>query len=192
MNEFVDLLGAKRSPLHISLQNAKDILRRGLIYFLNDKAQWVQGYDEIANWLMDNNNKGLLLYGSNGRGKSLMVRQIIPTIMQFYFKPYKTFSCRGIELYTLCNKSQEYYEMISSRVTFIDDFGVEDITNHYGVKYDVFSDVVDLAEIDKRILVLSTNLTPDEIERRYGKRTIDRLHALTTPICFVGESLRGK
>ena len=80
--------------------------------------------------------------------------------------------------------------MLCAQVIFIDDFGTESITSVYGEKRDIFSDIVDLAEQEKKLLVVSTNLTQDEIKERYGVRTLDRLHAITKGICLTGESMR--
>ena len=43
---------------------------------------------------------------------------------------------------------------------------------------------------EKRLLILTTNLTPKEINERYGLRTLDRLKAIVRAIKFHGDSLR--
>lgn len=192
VNEFETKLGTKRLPMHIELETAKEIITRGLKYYVGDKAQWLKEYDGVANWLQDNNRNGLLLYGSNGRGKSLLCRDIIPTIISYYYPRVKLYNTRAADLHFAKPNSDDYYIMRSADVIFIDDFGVENITNSYGEKRDMFSDVTDIVEHMSKLLVCSTNLTPKEIEERYGLRTLDRLHAITKPICFIGESLRGK
>lgn len=190
MDEFKELLGAKKQYLSVNLEESKEILCRGLRYFIDDDAKWLQGYDEIAKWLQDNDYKGLLLYGANGRGKSVMCYNILPTVFQYYLKQVKIFKCRANNLHLIQSGRTDYYSMLCAQVIFIDDFGTESITSVYGEKRDVFSDIVDIAEQDKKLLVLSTNLTPDEIRDRYGIRTLDRLRAITRAICLNGESMR--
>ena len=190
MDEFKELLGAKKQYLSINLEKSKEILCRGLRYFIGDDAKWLQGYDEIAKWLQDNDYKGLLLYGANGRGKSIMCYNILPTVFQYYLKQVKTFKCRANNLHMIQSSRTDYYSMLCAQVIFIYDFGTESITSVYGEKRDVFSDIVDIAEQEKKLLVLSTNLTPDEIRDRYGIRTLDRLRAITRAICLNGESMR--
>lgn len=190
MDEFKELLGAKKRPLSINLETSKEMLCRGLRYFIGDDAKWLQGYDEIAEWLQDNKGKGLLLYGSNGRGKSIMCYNIIPTLFAYYYKQTKIFKCRANNLCIIQSDNPDYYSMLCAQVVFVDDFGTESITSVYGEKHDVFSDLVDIAEQDKKLLVLSTNLTTDEITERYGIRTLDRLRAITRGICLKGESMR--
>ena len=191
MNEFQELLGKREEPLKVTFTAPKEMLCRGLRYFVGDNAKWVQGYDEIAEWMQDNKGKGLMLYGSNGRGKSMMAYRIIPTLFQYYYNNVKTYRCRAINLRNLESNQSDYYSMKLAKVIFIDDFGSESITSVYGEKRDVFSDIVDEAEHGNRLLVLSTNLTQDEIKARYGIRTLDRLHAITRAICLTGNSLRG-
>lgn len=190
MDEFKNILGARKDYLSLELDNTKEMLCRGLRYFIGESAKWLQGYDEIAAWLEDNNGKGLLLYGANGRGKSLMCYNIIPTLIAYHCKQVKTFKCRANNLHLIQSDKTDYYSMLCAQVIFIDDFGTESITSVYGEKRDVFSDVVDIAEQEKKLLVLSTNLTPDEIRDRYGIRTLDRLRAITRAICLNGESMR--
>lgn len=191
-NEFLELLGSKREPMHLCLENTKEIMCRGLRYFVGDDAKWLQGYDDISEWLHDNQGKGLLLYGANGRGKSVMCFCIIPTIIAFYYKNIKQYKCRASNLRALHPDNSEYYSMFCADAWFIDDFGTETLTSVYGEKRDVFSDVVDIAEQDKKLLVLSTNLTPKEIQQRYGLRTLDRLQSITRAICLSGDSMRNK
>lgn len=191
MDEFKTILGEKKEPLHITIHSAKEAMCRGLRYFLGDDAKWLQGYDEIATWLSDNQCRGLLLYGANGRGKTIMCYKIIPTLIEYYHKEVSTIKLSASSLhYFASDERNKTYDFLLARVVFIDDFGVESITSNYGMKRDVFSELVDEAEKQQKILVLTTNLTPDEIKQRYGLRTLDRLQAITRAICLNGESMR--
>lgn len=192
-DEFRDVLGARREPLHVALgtmEEVRGMMWRGLRYFVGDDAQWVDGYDTVAAWLVDNRRRGLYLYGSNGRGKSLLAYNIIPTLLRYYCPQVNTFRCRAANLRALHPERNEYYAMMRADVLCVDDFGTEAMTTMYGERRDIMSDLVDMAEQDARLLVLSTNLSPDEVLKRYGRRTVDRLQTLTTPIRFVGESMR--
>ena len=42
-----------------------------------------------------------------------------------------------------------------------------------------------------KLLILTTNLSIDELREKYGERTVDRLRAITKTVLFTGESLRG-
>lgn len=190
MDEFKELLGVKKEPLLIRFEAAREMLCRGLRYFVGEEAKWLPGYDDVAEWLSDNNRRGLLLYGANGRGKTLLCYKIIPTLMAYHYKAVMTFSCRGNALRNVTQGGEDYLNMMRSSVVFIDDFGTENLTSVYGERRDVFSEVVDWAEQECKILVLTSNLTPAEIQARYGLRTLDRLQAITRAICLTGESMR--
>ena len=51
----------KKEITNINLENAKDVLKRGLKFFVGEDAQWVQEYDDVADWLTDNKHKGLFM-----------------------------------------------------------------------------------------------------------------------------------
>jgi DNA replication protein DnaC len=74
----------------------------------------------------------------------------------------------------------------------IDDVGVESEQVNYGTRRLLFNEIIDEAEHNKNVLILTTNLNIEELEAKYGARTIDRLRAITTPVIFKGESLRGR
>ena len=74
--------------------------------------------------------------------------------------------------------------------TMIDDVGTELPYSLFGMKRESFSEIVDHAEKIGQLLIITTNLSVEKIVERYGKRTLDRLKAITTPVIFSGESLR--
>lgn len=190
MNEFVLTENVKKIE-HITLQDAKAVLERGLKYFIGDNYQWLPEYDKVVDWLTDNDNRGLLVFGSNGRGKSVICTKIIPVIFKFYLKlEYFYFDASDL---SACNKNDiDHYNIhYSNSPIIIDDIGVESITGNYGEKIDLVSEIIDRCEKRSRLIILTTNLTPTEITERYGLRTFDRLRGLTRSIKFNGESLRG-
>ncbi len=48
---------------------------------LGVRLEWLPEYDAVAGWLSDNGGKGLLLQGNIGRGKSLLLKYILPLIL---------------------------------------------------------------------------------------------------------------
>ena len=181
----------KKKILPIHLENAKDVLKRGLHYFLGEEAKWQPEYDEVADWLEDNKCMGLLCVGDCGRGKTLLCQKIMPTIFKCYLD-------NELLVYDANDINDAYKDEVkktdlinSRKFLMIDDFGLENEAVIYGEHKIVFNDIVDKAEKLGRLLILTTNLMPDEIESKYGRRTIDRLKAITKPVIFKGESLRG-
>ena len=75
-------------------------------------------------------------------------------------------------------------------IIYVDDIGTENLSVKYGEKRLAFAELADEAEKKGKLLILTTNLTIDELREKYGERTIDRLRAITKTVLFSGESLR--
>lgn len=190
MEDYENIFKGKVEPLLLQFADAKNLLMAGLRHFIGDDAQWLQGYDDIAQWMADNQRKGLLLSGTNGRGKSVICRDILPMLVEHFYRSVRIFISRGCELRSVVNDHDWYMKLLCARVVFIDDFGTETLASIYGEKHDVFSEIVDLAEQERQILIATTNMGYDEIGERYGVRTLDRLKSLTRAYSLYGDSMR--
>lgn len=167
-----------------SISDSKDLLNRGLEYFIGPSYQWLPEYDNIAKWLSNNYGKGLLCMGNCGRGKTLICQRVLPAIFESYLKiPY--FIYESFELGHKIDDIRSFGKNI-----IIDDVGLEHETVIYGEKHNSFNEVVDIAEKRGILLVLTTNLTPEELVEKYGDRTLDRLRSLVKTVVFKGNSLR--
>ena len=69
----------------------------------------------------------------------------------------------------------------------IDDLGTEKDAK----SRDVFERLADQMEKRDRFLIVTTNLSGEDIRRIYGDRVFDRLKGNTTSITFKGDSMRG-
>lgn len=169
--------------VRISVQNAGSILMNGIRWAAGEDARWLPEYDKVASWLAYNDGRGLLMYGNCGRGKTLIGRRILPIILNHF--------CRKIvRCYTAQEMNRHPDEALANHITYLDDIGTEDVCNIYGTKRLVFPEIVDAAERDGKLLIISTNLTLKQLEEKYGIRTKDRLRAITVQVPFKGESLR--
>lgn len=168
--------------VNIAIPDAKDVLWRGLNYF-TEKAEWLSEYDEVVSWLSGNNGRGLLCYGNCGRGKSLICWKIIPLILNHYCR--KIVSC-----YDAQQMNADINAVKAKHIIYIDDVGTENMSVKYGEKRLAFCEIVDEAEKKGKLLIITTNLSLDEISQKYGERTMDRLVAITARVKFKGESLR--
>ena len=175
--------GKKTVPL-VEVTDAREKLKEGMMYYLGGVPQWAKAYDAVAEWLSCNGRKGLLAVGSKGRGKSLVCRDVIPEILR-----EEGLECLCVSSYEM---SRDVKALFSAKVLVIDDVGTEDVASFYGERHDLFKEVVDHAERNAVLLILTTNLTSDELMERYGERIIDRLYSIVKPVVFKGESLRGK
>lgn len=178
-------LGFSPNPdlVYISILEAKKVLWRGLQHFTGDSAQWQPEYDKVAEWLSGNNGRGLLCLGNCGRGKTLICGKIIPVLITYYYR-------RIVNLYDAQQMNTMIDEVKKKHIVYVDDIGTESMSVKYGEKRMTFPELVDEAEKRGKLLMITTNLDIDDLTVKYGERTIDRLRAITTPITFVGESMR--
>ena len=80
--------------------------------------------------------------------------------------------------------------VMSKHLICVDDIGTEGESMLYGNRRMVVAELADAAEREGKMLLLTTNMSVDELRQKYGERTIDRLRVITKPIVFMGESLR--
>ena len=188
--ESFGFIGNRKTIDHIALKDAKDILTRGLKHFLGDNCEWLPEYDEVADWLTDNKCRGLLVFGSNGRGKTVICTKVLPLIFKHYLKK-EIYMVDATDLNAYYrNQSDNFYITTADVPIIIDDIGVESIVSEYGDKKDLVSEIIDRSEKRNRLLIMTTNLTPTEIEERYGLRTLDRLKSIVRAIKCHGDSMR--
>lgn len=178
-------LGFSPNPdlVYIAIPEAKANLWHGLRHFMGDSAQWQPEYDKVAEWLSGNNGRGLLCLGNCGRGKTLICEKIIPVLITHCHN-------RIVNLYDAQQMNAKIDEIKKWHIIYVDDIGTEGISVRFGERRMTFPELVDEAEKRGKLLMITTNLSIDELKEKYGERTIDRLRAITTPITFVGESMR--
>ena len=175
---------AEPDKVYIKIQNAENLLKRGLDYFTSKQTIWSeQNYRPIVDWMSDNKGRGLLLAGECGLGKTLIGMRILPHILNA--------TCRKI---VACYKAQDLNtkpdEVLSKHIVYIDDIGTESISNIYGNKRIPFAELCDLAEQKGKLLIISTNYDVIHLAEKYGERTVDRLKAITKYVSLTGQSLR--
>lgn len=78
--------------LLIHLPNAKEILDAGLQHFLGSSYKWLPEYDNVADWLTDNNGQGLFCMGNCGRGKTTIACKYFPAFCNTIFTKYVPFA----------------------------------------------------------------------------------------------------
>lgn len=180
----------KGEPERIHIQMTGDV-RTGLqkAFMQGGCDKWLREYEELAEWLKDNKGKGLLMYGNCGRGKTVFGGHILPATIYNYFRN-KT----GIGKYLTCVSYRDLNEKLATlkncKLLYIDDLGQEEFAKIYGNTIHAFADLVDNAEKKGNLLIISTNLSLDQLHEKYGDRVISRLKALTKTVLFNGEDLR--
>ena len=172
--------------ISISIDNAKEILTNALRYFIsleNRESVWLPEYEEVADWLSDNQGRGLFLYGNCGRGKTVLARYVIPAILLKYDR--KVVNCFDAQ-----EMNTNLDEVLKKKIVCIDDIGTEEISVSYGNKRLAFLEVVDAAEKHGKLLIITSNLNQEQLVQKYGDRTMDRIISTTKRVLFKGKSLR--
>ena len=157
------------NTVQVSIPDAKRLLWAGIRYFTGENAQWLPEYEEVAGWL--------------ARGKTLICGKILPLLLNHYCR--KVVSC-----YDAQQMNANLDEVKKKHIIYIDDVGTENLSVKYGEKRLAFAELADEAEKKGKLLILTTNLTIEELREKYGERTIDRLRAITKTVLFSGVSLR--
>ncbi len=172
--------------MHIALQDARSILRRKMLEILGEDVIWLPQYEEIAEWLSDNKGKGLLLRGGQGVGKSFITREILVPII----KDPRLLRKNIIEV-TPYDIGKKIERITADGVpVFYDDLGLESPYQYMGNTIDPFVMLTYYAEVKGMFLLLTTNLSADDIVRRYGPRVADRLNYLCKTIEINSNSFR--
>lgn len=171
----------------IRVPNAKVVLRNALTYFLSLEGKelvWLPQYDLIGDWLEDNKGRGLLLYGSCGNGKTFITRYVLPAILLKYCN-------RVISSFDMVDANREPDKVLQKHIIALDDIGVESDSVKFGEKRSIVPEVLDATEKYGKLLLLTSNLGAEDLIKRYGNRSFDRILAVTKRIEFNGKSFRG-
>lgn len=170
----------------ISVPNARTVLQNAMRYFIGFEKResvWLPEYEQVAKWLSGNNGRGLFLYGNCGRGKSVLCRFALPAILLKY--------CRKVvTVFDIQDMNRDIDTVLSKHLISLDDIGTEEISIKYGERRMAFAEIMDAAEKQGKLLIVSTNLNDKDIRERYGDRILDRIVATTTRVLFTGKSLR--
>lgn len=141
------------------------------------KLMFHPAYKEVADWLKDNQRKGLLLYGMCGQGKTLLSKYVIPAILQG--------ECRKIvHYYRMTDAIQNIDEVMKYSIISLDDVGTEEQAVNYGQKRNAFEEIMDAVEQQGKLIIITTNLTGDQLRERYGDRTYERICACCRRVLF--------
>lgn len=163
---------------------SSDILDQLLYYFTDDKR-----FDGDL-------NKGLYLVGNPGCGKSSAMRILaFNTKQPFAFKSCidisKIYSNDGYEAIEKFKKmfqvARQKYLGFDEIGWCFDDLGFEEKGKHYGKETDVMTEIIE-AIYNRRQMIgkvhITSNISGDEIENRYGNRIRSRMREMFNMISF--------
>lgn len=162
-----------------------------------DEYRHLPEYDEVIDWMTDTDDKGLMLMGDCGRGKSIILNGVLPVLFRMKNRVLQPVHAQnfGAEVpdqrLAWGERPATYLDrLLVNGYPAIDELGIEPMMNNYGEKSEGFNQVLNAAERYHRPVFVTTNLTELQILDRYGERTMDRLAHLCRTIHFEGDSLR--
>lgn len=125
-------------------------------------------------------NKGLLIIGNVGTGKTLLLRALREAMRDSYGAMFGIRSCAEMVRVFADEGYQGIEDWLNGPHVCFDDLGSEQAGAHYANKTNLMAEVIEaryerLSSGRKCWTHLSTNLGTDEIERRYGARAYSRL-----------------
>ena len=143
------------------------------------------------------NYQNLLLYGRTGLGKTFMCHCIAKDLLDagytvLYLTAPRLFKI--IEDYRFNRDSMEEPDEMLEAVAdvdllILDDLGAEFVTV---VTSSALFDIVNQRLLTKKPMVISSNLSPQELERHYSERIVSRFTGHYRMIKFFGEDIRVK
>ena len=134
--------------------------------------------------------RGLLVSGEYGVGKSALAAAVAKA-----FAPvFKVRLAVPSDMERLRRDWQEYWAINPyTQNVWLDDLGAEPFVNEYGVKTEAAGDFIvtwhELHAAGVRLIV-TTNLSANELDARYGGRVFSRLKDLCIPLRLTGTDKR--
>ena len=160
--------------------NNEKYIKTVCFFFSNDQRfQTELGYDF---------NKGLLIVGSAGLGKTKTIQAISRNLLN------------PVYIYSMIDIAEEVREtggidILMNKTILLDDVGSEqEVVNHYGTKINWFKETIESyylhhnQEFNK--LIVTTNCGADAIEHKYGLRVRSRMHEIFNVVEIKGNDLR--
>lgn len=142
--------------------------------------------ENIVNWMFDQNKRWLILSGTMGTGKTTMIKSIRTV---FSSSVYYHAKC----IFDEFKMKESLPDIPYNKPLLLDDMGEEPLVcKIYGEDHAPITDLL-LRRYDKRATtVIATNLTIDEIQKRYGDRLADRIVEISAHIFNDAPSYRGR
>lgn len=152
---------------------------------------------EFCNNIDLKEQKNLLFTGSTGLGKTFIsncianeiikkgktvVYQTAPILMDKVLEYKFSYDKTGIQ-------KEQYNKIFDVDLLIIDDLGTETMNNN---KFTELFNIINTRLINSKKMIISTNLTLNELYKEYDERVISRLIGNFTICKFVGEDIRLK
>lgn len=177
-----DDLRARLTAAYMLAVESRDVV------FKND-PETEKNIQLVAQWMCESPNRGLLLYGTTGNGKTTMLNAIKAILFDCTY-------AEAADIWTDARQAKEEaeYRMLdymTCPILIIDDLGAEpEICKVYGENRYPLESVIVRRYRNLLTTIIASNLTLDQIEHRYGTRMFDRLMEMYDRIVYRGPSFR--
>lgn len=141
--------------------------------------------DKVVDWMYDE-HRWLILYGPFGTGKTSMLK----TLRTIF--PASTY-CTAINFFEEFKVNEKLPAIEDKKILLLDDLGAESpICKIFGEDRTPITDLL-LRRYDRfATTVIATNMTLEEIQKRYGDRLADRIVEMAIAILYDMPSYRGR
>ena len=149
-----------------------------------DPEKTPEVFKKSVDKIKDSFGKGLFIFGGTGTGKTYALYALT---VKFGMK-IRNYSNILERVYNDLNNKYYYLKSISDdKYVVIDDIGTE---KHTEYNQDILYTLINDVYMAKKRLFISTNLTPEEFEEKYGERIFSRLCEMCEFVEFTGPDKR--
>lgn len=173
-----------------------DEVTRRRVAFVEDPVT-TDHINRAAKWLTGEHKTGLMLSGTVGNGKTTLMKAI-RSLIGILYGGHSYSERKGVvlvsalELADMARDNPERFRNIkNSELLAIDDVGVEPaLVKTWGNEISPFVDLI-YHRYDRQLFTLVTsNLNPEDLEKRYGARIADRFTEMFDRIAFENKTYR--
>ena len=153
----------------------------------------------IANYLTGGSKKfGLMFCGLCGNGKTTWAKALQLLVSGLNLKNpinnlYYVFPLWNAKDLAMRSKGNynDWRNVMRYQLMIVDDLGTEPReVMEFGNVYTPLIDLITTRYEEQLYTIFTTNLTPTQLEEKYGKRIVDRLNEMVEKVVFENESYR--
>jgi DNA replication protein DnaC len=173
----IGLLSRKITKDYVVDDTNRDVINQFYFYLTQDE-KFIGDFD-----------KGFLIYGNNGTGKTLLMETFIKIISELAGKNFTIFNSRILREQLIEDKN--LMKFLENRPLYIDDLGKENLfANNYGIKETPVMDLLALRYDKHALTFITTNNDLQYFAENYGVSLADRMKEMFNFFEMKGESKR--